>query len=114
MNEPHASSPPPEESPIEARLAAPPSVPGDRDRQARMADQKGPARSKLIRSRAAVLATLFLGTGAFGIPLLWISGKFSRSERIVWSMLAVLYTLAMVAVLVIAVWWLIAAFMPAM
>jgi hypothetical protein len=39
----------------------------------------------MIQNRAAVLAILFLATGALGIPLLWINRKFSSIERVFWA-----------------------------
>jgi len=59
----------------------------------------------LAENRAAVFATLFLVTGCLGIPLLWMSSRFSRPERIVWSVAVTLYTLVLIAVVVAVFIW---------
>lgn len=58
-----------------------------------------PLRSGILQSKLVVLATLFVAAGLFGIPLLWINKRFSTAERIFWSVVVTLYTLAMLAVL---------------
>lgn len=59
----------------------------------------------LAENRAAVFATLFLVTGCLGIPLLWMSSRFSRPERIVWSVIVTLYTAALIALVVAVFIW---------
>ncbi|MCC9642325.1 hypothetical protein LOC71_08565 [Rhodopirellula sp. JC740] len=44
---------------------------------------------------AATLAVLFFVTGAFGIPLLWRRPSFSLWQRIFWSLVVTLYTIAL-------------------
>ena len=52
-----------------------------------------------------VLAILFGVTGALGLPLLWMSTKFSLVERIFWSLVVILYTTALVGVTAAIVMW---------
>lgn len=93
---------PEREAPIQARLVTP--------------DQAAPAdplaanagwslESKLLQSRIAVIATLFLVTGFLGIPLLWMNKRFSHSERIAWSILVTVYTLILIWVAITIVMW---------
>ena len=51
---------------------------------------------KLFESKWMVLGILFCVTGFLGIPLLWRNPKFSHVERIVWSVIVSLYTLALI------------------
>ncbi len=50
---------------------------------------------KNLQSKTVVFATLFLVTGFLGIPLLWINQSFSNTERIVWSVVVTIYTVAL-------------------
>lgn len=59
----------------------------------------------LIKSRRFILLILFLVTGALGLPLLWISSRFSTTEKVFWSTINILYTLAMIAVVVAICMW---------
>ncbi len=59
----------------------------------------------LLDNRPAILALLFLVTGLFGIPLLWISDRFSRTEKIVWSIVVTLYTLLLIGATIAICWW---------
>ncbi len=61
--------------------------------------------SSMLQSRSAVLAMLFLVTGAVGIPLLWMSPSFSFGERIFWSILTLAYTTALLLIAGGIVWW---------
>lgn len=66
------------------------------------------ARSKwggLLDNRPAILALLFFVTGIFGLPLLWMSGSFSQTEKIVWSIVVTLYTLLLIGATVAICWW---------
>jgi hypothetical protein len=47
---------------------------------------------ELADSRWIVLGTLFLVTGVFGLPMLWISRGFSRAGKVVLSIVVTLYT----------------------
>jgi hypothetical protein len=59
----------------------------------------------MIQNRAAVLAVLFLATGALGIPLLWTNQKFSRNERVFWAIVVTIYTAALIAGLCAILMW---------
>lgn len=96
--------PEPHESPIDAQLAAPPTSYHD--------EPTGPTfeppsrgRDDLLQSRGAVLAILFLVTGALGIPLLWINRNFSPLERIAWTIIVTIYTFILISFTVWIVWW---------
>ncbi len=59
----------------------------------------------LLDNRPAILALLFLVTGLFGIPLLWMSDSFSRTEKIAWSIVVTLYTLMLIGAIIAICWW---------
>ncbi len=61
--------------------------------------------AQLIESRAAMFGLLFCVTGFLGIPFLWMSSKFSRTEKIVWSIVVTIYTLVLIAIAVAICWW---------
>ncbi|EMB18849.1 hypothetical protein [Rhodopirellula europaea] len=46
----------------------------------------------------ATLTVLFFVTGAFGIPLLWRNPNFSAWQRVLWSSVVLVYTIALFAV----------------
>lgn len=79
-----------QEEPIQAQLVEPASENLD---------------SRLVQSRVAVLAMLFLVTGFLGIPLLWMNKSFSSTERIVWAIVVTIYTLALIAFAAAVVMW---------
>ena len=93
-----------DESPIQAVIAAPPELsPNDNSTGARRDD----AFQAKLQSRTVVLFTIFVATGAFGIPLLWVNKKFSPGERIFWSIAAVLYSIGVLmlgAVILLWIW----------
>ncbi|MDA8696997.1 hypothetical protein N9M41_00875 [Rhodopirellula sp.] len=58
-----------------------------------------------IQSRLTVLAILFCVTGALGLPLLWMSDRFSSLERLVWSVVVTAYTILLIwGVVQICLW----------
>lgn len=62
---------------------------------------KSPANSRfqdsaLVQNKLAVLAILFFVTGFLGLPLLWLSPRFSNVERWVWAILNSIYTCALI------------------
>jgi hypothetical protein len=59
----------------------------------------------LLESRAAMFGLLFGVTGFLGIPFLWMSPKFSRGEKIVWSIVVTVYTLLLIGFAVGICWW---------
>ncbi|MGB7344682.1 MAG: hypothetical protein WBD20_10735 [Pirellulaceae bacterium] len=105
---------PTDESPIEAKLAAPPPGGIDAvDDDFKSSDDDGDElgtpvkqKSSRLQSRFAVLSILFLITGAIGIPLLWVSPQFSRGEQVFWTIVVSLYTLSLLAIAGSVVWWL--------
>jgi hypothetical protein len=76
------------ESPIEASLAAPTIIAGQGHQDSAPANGS----SNSLHNRTIVFAMLFLVTGALGIPLLWMSPHFSKTERIVWAIVVTIYT----------------------
>ena len=52
-----------------------------------------------------VLTTVFTLTGAFGIPMILLCRGFNQRQKIVWSVIAFFYTLAMIAVLIAVLVW---------
>ena len=92
------------ESPIDAQMAAPP-VSHPSDPTDHLPAPSTDSASEMVQSRAAVLAILFLVTGALGIPLLWMNQKFSNLERIVWSIVVTIYTVALIAIAWMIVVW---------
>ena len=96
-------------SPIEAQVAAPPSAAADLDNSAlsNASDSVGnpPAgyagAEKLIQSKLAVLACLFLVTGF----LVWMNRGFSTAERLLWAIVVTIYTLALIGLVVAIVLW---------
>jgi hypothetical protein len=58
-----------------------------------------------VQSRGVVLGTLFLVTGALGLPLLWYSPVFSQIEKWVWSIVVFCYTAALIGITWAIVVW---------
>ena len=97
-------------SPIDGQMAAPPvayeaELRGGPENGEEVVASSGDSASDMVQSRAAVLAILFLVTGALGIPLLWMNQKFSTLERVMWSVIVTLYTIALIAVAWMIVMW---------
>lgn len=100
-------------SPIETQLAAPPSAVVEPDSTtlstAQVSVGHAPQRyggaESLIQSKLAVLACLFLVTGFLGLPLLWMNRRFSTTERLLWAIVVIIYTLALIAFVVGIVLW---------
>jgi hypothetical protein len=71
---------------------------------------KPPARNRfqdsvLVQNKVAVLAVLFFVTGFLGLPLLWLSPRFSKVERWMWAILNTIYTCTLIwIVFKICVW----------
>ncbi|NND99261.1 MAG: hypothetical protein HKN47_18230 [Pirellulaceae bacterium] len=100
-----------DESPIEAKLAAPPPMTSYADTLESSIDQASGKRDSrkteggMFQGRVAVLSILFLVTGAIGIPLLWVSPHFTTGERILWSVIVALYTVALLVLAGGIIWW---------
>ena len=88
-------------SPIDAQLSPTPTV-------APSTDNNYPSRGavdSVTQSKLAVIGVLFLVTGALGLPLLWINRRFSRPERLFWTLVVLMYTLSLIWVTVEIVLW---------
>ncbi len=55
---------------------------------------------RFAENKFAVLALLFFVTAVLGIPLLWISSKFTNRERWFWAIVITLYTAVLVWIVV--------------
>ena len=88
-----------DDSPIDAQLAAPPVSYDEYPRGQRAAGGgvMPTTFEDLVQNRGAVLAMLFLATGALGIPLLWMNKKFSDRERMFWAVVVTIYTIILIA-----------------
>jgi hypothetical protein len=62
-------------------------------------------KNQLLRSRFFVFILLFGVTGFLGLPVLWISPVFSKLEKVVWSVVNILYTCALIWMCVLVCWW---------
>lgn len=100
-------------SPIEAQLAAPPSAVAPMATST-LSDTPGHfgnaptgygGAEKLIQSKLAVLACLFLVTGFLGLPLLWMNRRFSAAERLLWAIIVTIYTLVLIGLVGAIVIW---------
>lgn len=60
---------------------------------------------RLLHSRGAVLSFLFLVAGVVGLPLLWVNPNFSRGERILWSVIILLYSMTILILAGGMMWW---------
>ena len=65
--------------------------------------QRGP--NPLLHNRGLILGLLFGVTAALGLPLLWYSPVFNRREKWFWSAVNIVYTLILIAIAVVAVWF---------
>ncbi|MAI31574.1 MAG: hypothetical protein CBE00_03235 [Planctomycetaceae bacterium TMED240] len=100
-------------SAIEAQLVVPSSAGAPMDAST-LSDRQGsfgkaPAgyggADKLIQSKLAVLACLFLVTGFLGLPLLWMNRRFSAAERFLWAFAVTIYTLVLIGLVGAIVIW---------
>jgi len=60
---------------------------------------------QLVSNRKVILAMLFFVTGALGLPLLWLSPAFNASEKVVWSLVNLVYTLMLIGLCVVICYW---------
>ena len=81
------------------------STQGNSDRQGN--DRSPPSQygGGLLENRRAILVLLWAVTGCLGLPLLWISPKFTATEKFVYSVLVTIYTLILIAIAAGTVWW---------
>lgn len=64
-----------------------------------------PQKPRLLDNRAAIFVMLFCVTGFLGIPVLCASRGFTRTEKLVWSVVVTLYTCVLIAITAAIVWW---------
>jgi hypothetical protein len=64
-------------------------------------------RSELDRTtiRWIILCVLFFVTGFLGLPVLWVSKSFSLTEKIIWSVVNIVYTSTLIAITAAICWW---------
>lgn len=60
---------------------------------------------RMISSRKFILLILFCVTGALGLPLLWISSAFDRTEKVLWSLANLIYTVVLIALCIAICMW---------
>ena len=60
---------------------------------------------QLVSNRKVILAMLFLVTGALGLPLLWLSPAFNATEKVIWSLVNIVYTLMLIGLCVAICYW---------
>ncbi|XZE53444.1 hypothetical protein SH139x_005186 [Planctomycetaceae bacterium SH139] len=58
------------------------------------------------RSKVAILVTVFLVAGILGLPLIYVSRAFNRLEKVFWTVVVLLYTVALFYGLYLYVIWL--------
>ena len=100
-------------SPIDAQMSAPPNLANDVSApsvghapiQVGHAPTGGGGAEKLIQNKLAVLACLFLVTGFLGLPLLWMNRRFNTAERIIWSIVVIIYTLVLFGLVGLVFLW---------
>lgn len=51
---------------------------------------------RLVDHRWAVLLILFGAMGALGLPLIWMSRAFTPLAKLVWSIVVIVYTVALI------------------
>lgn len=59
----------------------------------------------LLANRLAVLCILFFVTGALGLPLLWLSPRFTWPQRIFWGVVVTIYTILLIALVALVLRW---------
>ncbi|MCU0708419.1 MAG: hypothetical protein MUF23_09020 [Pirellula sp.] len=60
---------------------------------------------QILSNRTTIFCLLFGATGFLGLPLLWMSPVFSRTEKILWSVINTLYTLALIGLAAWVCYW---------
>jgi hypothetical protein len=59
----------------------------------------------VLENRLAMFGMLFCVTGFLGLPFLWMSPKFTHAEKMVWSVVVVIYTLILIGITMAICWW---------
>lgn len=83
----------------------PPRVVGPKPSQPLAQANKSGNWKDLVHNKWAVLATLFFVTAALGLPLLWKSRGFSRNEKILWTVVVLIYTGLVFWAFGAVMWW---------
>ncbi len=65
---------------------------------------------RFVRSKALILAIQFLVTGFLGLPLIWFSSSFTRSEKWTWSIIVTVYTLILIGIAAFSVYFMLRTF----
>lgn len=60
---------------------------------------------QLLSNRKWILLLLFCVTGCLGLPVLWLSYAFTTTEKIVWSIVSIAYTLMLIGACVGVIYW---------
>ena len=60
---------------------------------------------KLLDNRWAVLGLIFFAMMVLGIPLIWQCRAFSLVEKIFWSVAALVYTVVVMSLFCLLMWW---------
>jgi hypothetical protein len=83
------------------------SLSTDRDPNPKLVTDTPVQRTELDRNtvRWVILGLLFLVTGFLGLPLLWVSKSFTPSEKVIWSVINILYTSTLIAITAAICWW---------
>ncbi len=89
-------------------MTQPPILPVEQQPAAQHSQTRAGKQSSLqslLENKLAVLSMLFLVTGALGIPVLWMSPKFSTFERWLWTILNSIYTAGLIWIVVQICLW---------
>lgn len=81
------------------------STQSNSDRQGNDRSHSNQIGGGLLENRRAILVLLWAVTGCLGLPLLWISPKFTATEKFIYSVLVTIYTLILIAIAAGTVWW---------
>jgi len=63
-----------------------------------------PDKHPLLHSRGLILGLLFGVLAVLGLPLLWYSSAFTRSEKMFWSLMVSIYTLVLLLLAGLGLW----------
>lgn len=58
----------------------------------------------VLHSRGLILGLLFGVLAVLGLPLLWYSSAFTRSEKLFWSLIVCVYTLVLLLLAGLGIW----------
>jgi hypothetical protein len=63
-----------------------------------------------LLTKGGVLVMLFLVLGPFGLPFLYKSPEFTKNGKVVWTLVVLLYTAALVAIIVVMIMYILRLF----